>query len=139
MRYINELMSKSRRYEKLSNKLKEAINILTTPGKFDEVTGELENYDVKERNNNLEIDIFGFRIYLRFKHTFNEGVIQYFVINDDAHNDSIEILYGLRFDHLGNFKNEEYTTWHIPDFKSTNAMILNELLDDLAKKQSCRC
>ena len=139
MKYIYALKSKGDRYEKLLNKWKEAINIVTTPDKFDEVIGELKNYDIKEKDNNLEIDIFGFRIYLRFKHTFNEGVIQYFVINDDTHNKSIEILYNLRFDDLGNFKNEEYTTWHIPDFKSTNAMILNELLDDLAKKQSCRC
>ena len=135
MKYIEELMSKSTRYEKLLNKWKEAIKTLTTPCELDVVINELKNFDIKERNNNLEIDIFGFRIYLRFKHTFNEGVIQYYVINDDAHNESIEILYDLRFDDLGNFKNTDYTTWHIPDFKSTNAMILNELLDDLAKNR----
>ena len=132
MKYMDELISKSKRYEQLSNKWKEAINILTTPNKLDEVIGE--NYDIKKNNNKLEINIFGFRIHLRFKHTFDEGVIQYFVINNDARYESSEILYNLRFDYLGNFKNEEYTTCHIPDFKSTNAMILNKLLDDLAKK-----
>ena len=131
MKYKGELMSKSRRYEKLSNKWKEVINILTTPDKFDE---ELENYDIKKNNNNLEIDIFGFRIYLRFKHTFNEGVIQYFVINDDPHNESIEILYNLRFDDLGNFKNKEHSMALMSEFKITNALILNELLDKLAKQ-----
>ena len=137
MKFIDELTLKSRKYENLLMKWKEAINILTTPSKLDEVIGE--NYDIKKNNNKLEINIFGFKIHLRFEHAFDEGVIQYFVINDDAHNESIEILYSLRFDGLGNFKNEGCTMWHIPDFKSTNAMILNELLDDLAKKQSRRC
>ena len=131
MKYIYPLKCKGDRYEKLLNKWKEAINILTTPGKFDEVLGE--NYDVRERDNKLEIDIFGFRVYLRFKHTFNEGVIQYFVKNADAHNEPIKILYNLRFDDLGNFKNEEHSMSLMSEFKMTNALILNELLDKLAK------
>lgn len=100
----------------------------------------LVNYDVPEPagGDELRFTAFGLRLFMRFRHSFEFGTIEYGVIAEArVEGQQLRIpVKRVQFDRRGNITTEPYSDCHVGEYATVHLEVLESCLDDLSDAAS---